>query len=123
MSVPLTGHGPDPNAINHADHPGRILIVDDERRDRQLLEIMLKSEGHSVLMAANGEEALAMLREHSPDLVLLDVMMPGMDGYQVVARIKAGGHDAEYSRHHHHRPRRQGGAPARPESGRGGLPR
>ncbi len=89
MSLPLPRHGPVPNVLNRADHPGRILVVDDEPRNRQLLEIMLKPEGHSVLMAANGEEALAMLEQHAPDLVLLDVMMPGMDGYQVVARMKA----------------------------------
>jgi PAS domain S-box-containing protein len=70
------------------DHPARILIVDDERHNRQLLEVMLAREGLVLLSAASGEEALAMVAQHSPDLILLDIMMPGMDGYAVVAAIK-----------------------------------
>src|ERR1700682_3068122 len=69
-------------------HPARILIVDDERHNRQLLEVMLAPEGFLLLTAAGGEEALAMVAQQSPDLILLDVMMPGMDGYQVAAKIK-----------------------------------
>ena len=71
-----------------ADHPARILIVDDERHNRQLLEVMLAPEGFHLLTAASGEEALAMVAQQPPDLILLDVMMPGMDGYQVAAKIK-----------------------------------
>ena len=67
-----------------------ILIVDDERHNRQLLEVILASEGYAVLTATNGDDALAMIATQPPDLVLLDVMMPGMDGYRVTARIKAG---------------------------------
>jgi signal transduction histidine kinase len=70
------------------DHPPRILIVDDERHNRQLLEVMLRPEGFLPLTAMSGEEALAMVAQQPPDLILLDIMMPGMDGYQVVARIK-----------------------------------
>ena len=69
-------------------HPARILIVDDERQNRQLLEIMLAPEGFVLLTAASGEEALAMVALEAPDLILLDIMMPRMDGYQAVARIK-----------------------------------
>ena len=72
-----------------ADHPARILIVDDERQNRQLLEVMLAPEGFDLRTAGNGEEALAMVARQPPDLILLDVMMPGMDGYEVTARIKA----------------------------------
>ena len=71
-----------------ADHPARILIVDDERHNRQLLEVMLTPEGFLLLTAASGEEALAMVAQQPPDLILLDIMMPGMDGYQVAAKIK-----------------------------------
>ena len=71
-----------------ADHPARILIVDDERHNRQLLEVMLAPEGFLLLTAASGEEALAMVAQQPPDLILLDIMMPGMDGYQVAAKIK-----------------------------------
>jgi signal transduction histidine kinase/response regulator RpfG family c-di-GMP phosphodiesterase len=71
------------------DHPARVLIVDDERHNRQLLEVMLAPEGFHLLAACNGEEALAIVARQAPDLILLDVMMPGMDGYEVTARIKA----------------------------------
>jgi len=66
----------------------RILIVDDERRNRELLEVMLSTEGYLLESATCGEEALRMVAQHPPDLILLDIMMPGMDGYQVAARIK-----------------------------------
>jgi signal transduction histidine kinase len=71
-----------------AAHPVRILIVDDERHNRQLLEIMLTPDGFHILTAASGEEALSIIAQHPPDLILLDVMMPGMDGYQIVSKIK-----------------------------------
>jgi len=78
-----------PRAIAYvADHPARILIVDDERHNRQLMEIMLGAEGYLLQTAASGEEALAMVARQPPDLILLDIMMPGLDGYQVAARIK-----------------------------------
>ena len=70
------------------DRPARILIADDQRQNRQLLEIMLSQEGFVFLTAARGDEALAIVAQQSPDLILLDVMMPGMDGYQVAAKIK-----------------------------------
>jgi PAS domain S-box-containing protein len=66
----------------------RILIVDDERLNRQLLEVILGTEGFQLSTAVNGEEALAMVAQQPPDLILLDVLMPVMDGYQVAARIK-----------------------------------
>jgi PAS domain S-box-containing protein len=70
------------------DHQARILIVDDERQNRDVLEIMLAPEGFVLLSAASGEEALDILARQPPDLILLDIMMPGMDGYQVVSAIK-----------------------------------
>ncbi len=71
------------------DHTARVLIVDDEPRNRQLLEVMLSSEGLLFSTATNGEEALARVAEEPPDLVLLDVMMPGMDGYEVAEKLKS----------------------------------
>ena len=71
-----------------ADRPARILIVDDQRQNRQLLEILLSQEGFVLLTAVRGDEALAIVAQQPPDLILLDVMMPGMDGYQVAAKIK-----------------------------------
>ena len=66
-----------------------VLIVDDEARNRELLRVMLTPEGLDLTTAASGEEALAMVAQHPPDLILLDVMMPGMDGYEVALRIKS----------------------------------
>jgi PAS domain S-box-containing protein len=71
-----------------ADRPARILIVDNERRNSQVLEGMLTPEGFLVQTAASGEEALAIVARHPPDLILLDILMPGMDGYQVVGTVK-----------------------------------
>jgi PAS domain S-box-containing protein len=72
-----------------AKHSPWILIVDNELRNRDLLQIMLAAEGFQIESAAGGEEALDMIAQHAPDLILLDVMMSGMDGYQVAAKIKA----------------------------------
>jgi PAS domain S-box-containing protein len=72
-----------------ADRPPRILIVDDERHTRDLLEVMLAPEGYLLLTAAGGEEAVAIVAQQPPDLILLDIMMPGMDGFQVAADLKA----------------------------------
>jgi CheY-like chemotaxis protein len=69
--------------------PARILVVDDERDNRDLLEIVLTSEGFMTTTAADGIEALASVALEPPDLVLLDIMMPGMNGYQVVETLKA----------------------------------
>jgi signal transduction histidine kinase/DNA-binding response OmpR family regulator len=77
------------DSLDRSDAPACILIVDDERHNRELLEIMLKPEGFLLLSAASGEEALALVARQPPDLILLDVMMPGMSGYEVVAKLKA----------------------------------
>jgi two-component system cell cycle sensor histidine kinase/response regulator CckA len=71
-----------------ADHIQRVLIVDDERPNRQVLEAMLMPEGVAISTAASGEEALACVGVEPPDLILLDVMMPGMDGYEVARMLK-----------------------------------
>ena len=86
----MTDHTPVINpAPDIAEHPARILIVDDEPRNRELLKVMLAPEGFVLTTAASGEEALAVVAEQPPDLILLDVMMPGMDGYEVALRIKS----------------------------------
>ena len=69
--------------------PADVLIVDDERANRELLQIMLEPEGYELSVAASGEEALASVAKHPPDLVVLDIMMPGMSGYVVTSRLKA----------------------------------
>lgn len=66
----------------------RVLVVDDILPNVKLLEAKLTSEYYDVLTATSGEEALARAEQDSPDIVLLDVMMPGMDGFEVCRRIK-----------------------------------
>jgi two-component system cell cycle response regulator len=66
----------------------RILVVDDILPNVKLLEAKLTSEYYDVLTATSGQEALDKVTRESPDIVLLDVMMPGMDGFEVCRRIK-----------------------------------
>jgi diguanylate cyclase (GGDEF)-like protein/PAS domain S-box-containing protein len=66
-----------------------ILIVDDDAQNRRLLAVLLRPEGYRTFGAASGEEALAAVSECPPDLILLDIMMPGLDGYQVASILKA----------------------------------
>ncbi len=67
----------------------RILVVDDDPMNVKLVEGILKKEGYESLKAFGGAEAMEKVRHHRPDLVLLDVMMPGIDGYQVTRQLKA----------------------------------
>jgi CheY-like chemotaxis protein len=67
----------------------RILIADDEPHIRKLVSFTLGNHGYDVLQAADGGEAYAIARAEKPDLVLLDVMMPVMTGYEVLNRLKA----------------------------------
>ena len=67
----------------------KILIVEDDPDARKVLSLILKLDGFDVAVAPNGEEALQLLLESRPDLVLLDVMMPEVDGYEVCSRIRA----------------------------------
>ncbi|HMR65485.1 MAG TPA: response regulator [Anaerolineae bacterium] len=68
---------------------GHILVVDDHSTNRLKLSLGLKKQGHTVEVAENGLKALAMLGEQSFDLVLLDIVMPELDGYEVLATMKA----------------------------------
>jgi CheY-like chemotaxis protein/DNA-binding CsgD family transcriptional regulator len=67
-----------------------VLVVDDEPDLRELLRINLSLDGHHVLLAADGDEALRVAHADSPDLILLDVMMPRRDGWEVLGAMKAG---------------------------------
>jgi two-component system, OmpR family, alkaline phosphatase synthesis response regulator PhoP len=69
--------------------PHTILVVDDEPPVARLVEVNLVRAGYRVRTAADGEEALACIAEERPDLVILDVMMPRMDGFEALKRIKA----------------------------------
>jgi len=76
-----------PTAAQDDDKP-RVLIVDDDRRNVKLLEGYLLPERYEILKAYSGEEALGLLGESEVELMLLDIMMPGLDGYEVCKRVK-----------------------------------
>src|SRR6478672_1196398 len=69
--------------------PAKVMVVDDTPHNVKLLADLLAVKGYAVATAATGEEALAKMPTERPDLVLLDVMMPGLSGYEVCARIRA----------------------------------
>ena len=69
--------------------PAQVLVVDDDRINRMLLTRSLESEGHVVRTAANGREALDILHREPPDVVLLDIVMPELDGVSVLKQLKA----------------------------------
>lgn len=66
----------------------RILVVDDEIYIVHILEFSLTMEGYTVLTASDGEEALRVIEQERPDLVVLDIMMPKLDGYEVCKRLR-----------------------------------
>jgi DNA-binding response OmpR family regulator len=81
------------NGRRDTDHPAvrtrSILVVEDDADSRTMLAAFLASQGYRVLTAANGEEGLALTRQHRPSLVLLDLMMPVMDGEQFLKQQRA----------------------------------
>ena len=66
----------------------KILLVDDDPNIRQLVNLYLEKEGFEVAMAARGDDALKMFKESPPNLILLDIMLPGMDGWQVCREVR-----------------------------------
>ena len=68
---------------------GHMLVVDDEEKNCLLLRDLLEAHGHWVTEASNGEEALKRVKENPPDVILLDVMMPVMDGFEVCQKLRA----------------------------------
>ncbi|WP_245580501.1 SpoIIE family protein phosphatase [Azonexus hydrophilus] len=79
--------------MNNAFEKMSVLAVDDNRTNLHILQVFLKKLGHEVILAENGEEAVARFQQHHPDLVLLDIMMPVMDGFEAARRIKAASRD------------------------------
>ncbi|KOG86171.1 transcriptional regulatory protein AfsQ1, partial [Streptomyces varsoviensis] len=65
-----------------------LLLIEDDDAIRTALELSLSRQGHRVVTAATGEDGLKMLREQRPDLIVLDVMLPGIDGFEVCRRIR-----------------------------------
>jgi two-component system, OmpR family, alkaline phosphatase synthesis response regulator PhoP len=80
LSVSPAGSGP---------LTGRILIADDNLQNRELLEAYLADDGHEILMASDGRQTLEVAHEREPDLILLDIMMPKMSGYEVCEKLKS----------------------------------
>ena len=68
---------------------GKILVVDDEINITQILEFSIGAEGYEVISAQNGEEAIDKARREQPDLIILDIMMPIIDGYEACRILKA----------------------------------
>jgi CheY-like chemotaxis protein len=66
----------------------RVLIADDIQQNRELLEAYLADEGYEILMASDGQQTMQLVDKHQPDLILLDIMMPRMSGYEVCSQIK-----------------------------------
>jgi len=82
------------DSINFGDAAGatlnglKVMVIDDSRTIRKSAETMLGKEGCEVVTADDGFEALALIQEHNPDLIFVDIMMPRLDGYQTCAIIK-----------------------------------
>ncbi|HDQ73625.1 MAG TPA: hybrid sensor histidine kinase/response regulator [Chloroflexi bacterium] len=77
------------NRHQTVSHGGTVLVVDDNQVNQNLLSHMLTRQGYDVQMASDGVQALASAANDPPDLILLDIMMPGMDGYEVCQQLKA----------------------------------
>ena len=71
------------------ERAARILVVDDERLLRTMMSDGLIAAGHEVLTAASGEEAIPLAKRERPDCILLDILMPGLDGYETCTALKA----------------------------------
>jgi two-component system, response regulator, stage 0 sporulation protein F len=68
-------------------HLKKVLVADDEPAIRKLYERELRKEGYDVFFATNGQEAIRMVRERHPDVIVMDIRMPGMDGIEAMSRI------------------------------------
>ncbi|RLS52289.1 MAG: response regulator [Planctomycetota bacterium] len=75
--------------MSEAPPIGRILVADDNQQNRDLLEAFLADDGHEILMAVDGKEALQIATTQMPDLILLDIMMPKLSGYEVCSQLKS----------------------------------
>ncbi len=69
--------------------PDRVLVIDDDTTITEVVSLLLKSHGFEAITANDGETGTRMVREHRPDLVVLDLTMPGMDGWEVCRRVRA----------------------------------
>lgn len=74
--------------------PVKVLVVDDEANISDLIKVSLKFQGFDVETADNGQDALALAETYQPDAFILDVMMPGMDGFTLLNKLRSAGHEA-----------------------------
>ena len=72
-----------------SDDPRTVLVADDDEDILQLVSFRLERAGYTVVTAADGQQALTAAREHRPDLAVLDVMMPGLNGYEVTRQLRS----------------------------------
>src|SRR5580704_5835993 len=89
LSSPAVAANLPDNGVADEFHPARILVVDDQPANIQIIGAMLGALGHEIVPAADGMTALKRIAMRAPDLILLDLLMPGMDGFEVCRQIKA----------------------------------
>jgi signal transduction histidine kinase len=99
FTVPLTANAPaaplDEPAVPEHTRPLTVLVVDDEALAGELVAALLEPEGYTVLRAEDGEEGVALAATYRPDVVLLDLLLPGLNGFGVLDRLKADGETRE----------------------------
>ena len=66
-----------------------VMVVEDNEKNRKLMRVVLKAKGYNVIEATTGEEALTILKNQKPDIILMDIQLPGIDGLTLVRQIKA----------------------------------
>ncbi len=77
-----------PARSDHVETGPTVLVIDDDEAVRSSLEVLLEAYGYEVVLARDGRQGLAAFRANSPDVVLVDLMMPVMDGMETIARIR-----------------------------------
>jgi len=80
-----------PQTTKMPRNPHRVLVVEDNEDAARSLALLLREWGHEVMVAPDGREALRAAREHTPDFVLMDLRLPGMDGFQVAQQLRIEG--------------------------------
>ena len=76
--------------MSNTDNPvGKILIADDNEQNRELLEAYLSDEDHEIIMSVDGQQTVEVAQKEQPDLILLDIMMPKMSGYEVCQKLRS----------------------------------